>query len=67
MLKTLTMALVRCPIGFSEEMIIALFQKFLRIFCQIIDRLRGLECFKGSVKKKVGCQVVFYEEIIAMF
>ena len=26
------------------------FSNFLRIFCQISDRLRRLECFKGSTR-----------------
>ena len=74
-LQTLNMVLVRCSVGFSEE-IIAVFQmikisnwhrkwqnsqnfpfsKFLRIFCQIVDRLRGLECFKASKGKVLVVQ-----------
>ena len=83
MMKTLNMALVRCAVGFSEE-IIAVFQikksqidtendnsrgfqfsKFLRIFGRIFNRLRGLDCFKGSTRKQ--CSVVVFEEFIAFF
>ena len=73
--STLNMVLVRCSVGFSEE-IIAIFQmikisnwhrkwqnsqnfpfsKFLRTFCQIVDRLRGLECFKASKGKVLVVQ-----------
>ena len=71
MLKTLNMALIRCPVGISEEMI-AVFQKKksqidiendknpqnfnLRIFCQIVDRLRELESFKGPTRKRLVFQ-----------
>ena len=42
------------------------FSKFLRIFRRILDRLRGLECFKGSTRKeRVGFPVVVSEEFSA--
>ena len=74
MLKTLNMALIRCPAGISEEIIAVFilkkidtendkkkletfhFSKFLRIFGQIVDRLRELEKFKGPTRKKLVVQ-----------
>ena len=66
------MALLRCPVGFSEEIIAAVnliksqietekdkkihFSKFLRLFRQIFDRFCGLECFKGSTTKRLIVQ-----------
>ena len=80
MLKTLNMALVCCPVGFSEEIIAVFppkksqfdtknskifhFPKFLRIFCQIFDRLRGLECFKGSTRQGLVVQLSFLKSIL---
>ena len=35
-------------------------------FCQFFDRLRGLECFKGSTRKKLVVQLSFIKKF-AMF
>ena len=35
---------------------VVLFSKFLCICCQSFDKLRGLECFKGSKRKRLVVQ-----------
>ena len=72
MLKTLDVLRIRCPVGFSGQIVALIHMKksqidtendkyhkifhiyqFLRTFCQIFDKLRGLENFKGSTRKKL--------------
>ena len=68
MLKRFNNARIGCPVVVYEEINavlleskrpkndknpkIFLFLKFLCNFCESFDRLRGLECFKGSTKKR---------------
>ena len=50
----------------NEKPKIFQFSKFSCILRHILDRLRGLECPKGSTLKEMVRPIVFNEEVIAM-
>ena len=65
MLKALNMVQARCQVGFSEKIVekksqietendksFPFFKDFTH-FCQILDKLRGIKCFKGSTRKEL--------------
>ena len=43
------------------------FSSFLRIFCQIFDRIRKFEFFKGSPRKKLVFQGSFPNSLLHLF
>ena len=81
MLERFNKTKIRCPVVVYEETnaffgkkdpkmtkknkIVLIFNVFIN-YCQIFDRPRGLECFKGSTIKTLVRPAVFNEEITAM-
>ena len=80
MWKPLDMALLRCPVGFSEEIVAVIQMKKSQFdtendknhktlhFSKFLRNFRQIfDRLRGSTRKKSGCPEVFSEEYIAFF